>query len=88
MQDMQLICAIDFRLRLLESNAPAQRISRIDDSRVPVLHPHIQGGMIRKPVAQQRIRARIPGAATPSGIPTVCCQMGRASVTSKTLDAE
>ena len=67
MQNMQLIRAIDFRLRLLESNAPAQRIGRIDDSLVPFLHAYIQGGMIRKSVAQQRVCAGVPGCGNSVG---------------------
>src|SRR6266480_7726026 len=56
---MQLICSINLRLRFFEPDSAAYRISRINNSVVFVLHTHIQRGMVRKPVREQRVRAHI-----------------------------
>src|SRR5690242_17605818 len=64
MQNMQLIGAIDLGLRLLEQNSPTQRIRRIHNARVLVLHTHIQRGVVRKTVREQGIGAHVARRGT------------------------
>src|SRR5262249_55859660 len=58
-QNMQLVGAIEFRLRFVERDDLAQRVSRIDDSAVFVFDPHVKRSVIGKAVGHERIGANI-----------------------------
>jgi hypothetical protein len=65
MENMQLVGAVDHRLRLVIRNHATQRIGGVNRAALFVFDSHVKGGVIREAVGEERISPHLAGARHP-----------------------
>src|SRR5437870_7984686 len=67
MQNVESVFAIDFRVRFVERDHMAERISSVNYAAMFIFDPDVKGSVIGKPIRQKRIGAGIAASLAARG---------------------
>src|SRR5437762_5194275 len=67
MQNVESIFAIDFRMRFVERDNVAERISGVNHAAMFIFDPDVERSVIGKPIREQRVTAGVATGLAPDG---------------------